>query len=100
VPVSLQHGPIIRPHLIDDEHHHQARRLVLAPQLQSVVRAGTTLSVQFASELGVNGVPFFVIDRRYALSGAQDAEVFLEVLETAWASRDNRRSNAPAGSTW
>ena len=34
-----------------------------------------------AQELGVRGVPFFVFDRKYAVSGAQDPAVFLETLE-------------------
>jgi predicted DsbA family dithiol-disulfide isomerase len=34
-----------------------------------------------AHAIGVQGVPFFVFDRRYAVSGAQPAEVFLEALE-------------------
>jgi predicted DsbA family dithiol-disulfide isomerase len=34
-----------------------------------------------AAELGISGVPFFVFDRRYGVSGAQSAEVFLQVLE-------------------
>jgi predicted DsbA family dithiol-disulfide isomerase len=37
-----------------------------------------------ASDLGVSGVPFFVVDRRYGVSGAQPADVLLEVLERAW----------------
>jgi predicted DsbA family dithiol-disulfide isomerase len=37
--------------------------------------------------LGVSGVPFFVIDRRYAVSGAQDSDVLGEVLERAWSER-------------
>lgn len=37
-----------------------------------------------ASELGIAGVPFFVINRRYGVSGAQAPEVMLEALETAW----------------
>lgn len=38
-----------------------------------------------ARELGVQGVPFFVIDRRYAVSGAQPESVFAEALARAWA---------------
>ena len=38
-----------------------------------------------AARLGIQGVPFFVLDRRYGVSGAQPAEVLLEVLERAWA---------------
>ncbi|MEI5099864.1 DsbA family oxidoreductase [Streptomyces sp. PmtG] len=40
-----------------------------------------------AAELGANGVPFFVLDRTYGVSGAQPAEVFEQALERAWGSR-------------
>jgi predicted DsbA family dithiol-disulfide isomerase len=35
--------------------------------------------------LGGNGVPFFVVDRRYGISGAQPVEVFLNTLKAAQA---------------
>jgi predicted DsbA family dithiol-disulfide isomerase len=38
-----------------------------------------------ARSLGVTGVPFFVFDRRYAVSGAQPPEVLAQVLERTWA---------------
>lgn len=34
-----------------------------------------------AQEVGVKGVPFFVINRKYAISGAQPTEAFVEALE-------------------
>jgi hypothetical protein len=37
-----------------------------------------------ASRLAITGVPFFVVDRTYAVSGAQPAELLLEVLDRAW----------------
>jgi len=37
-----------------------------------------------AQQIGVRGVPFFVLDRKYAISGAQPQEVFSETLEKAW----------------
>jgi len=37
-----------------------------------------------ARELGFNGVPFFVMNDRYGVSGAQPPEVFLQTLERAW----------------
>lgn len=40
-----------------------------------------------ARDLGINGVPFFVIDRRYAVSGAQPAELLQRALEQAWENR-------------
>ena len=36
-----------------------------------------------AAQLGIGGVPFFVFDGRYAVSGAQPPEVFLEALDRA-----------------
>lgn len=37
-----------------------------------------------AAQIGVRGVPFFVFDRKYAVSGAQDVQVFKETLETSF----------------
>jgi predicted DsbA family dithiol-disulfide isomerase len=37
--------------------------------------------------LGVNGVPFFAIDERYGISGAQPSDLILSALEQAWAER-------------
>ncbi len=34
-----------------------------------------------AQEIGVRGVPFFVFDRKYAISGAQPISVFIETIE-------------------
>ncbi len=39
-----------------------------------------------AASLGVTGVPFFVIDRRYAISGAQPAEAIASALQQTWAA--------------
>jgi predicted DsbA family dithiol-disulfide isomerase len=41
--------------------------------------------VQQAVAYGAGGVPFFVVDRRYGISGAQPVEVFAQVLDRAWA---------------
>jgi predicted DsbA family dithiol-disulfide isomerase len=37
--------------------------------------------------LGVNGVPFFAIDERYGISGAQSSELILSALEQALAEQ-------------
>jgi predicted DsbA family dithiol-disulfide isomerase len=39
--------------------------------------------VEQAYAFGATGVPFFVIDRTYGISGAQPAEAFLHALQTA-----------------
>lgn len=41
---------------------------------------------QDAARLGVRGVPFFVVDRAFGVSGAQPVEVFAQLLEHAWAA--------------
>jgi predicted DsbA family dithiol-disulfide isomerase len=38
-----------------------------------------------ARQIGVRGVPFFVLNHKYAVSGAQQPETFLGALQTAWA---------------
>ena len=38
-----------------------------------------------AQQLGARGVPFFVFNRKYAVSGAQDSSVFSGVLEKSFA---------------
>lgn len=38
-----------------------------------------------ASNLGIKGVPFFVFDQKYAVSGAQPTHFFSEVLEKSWS---------------
>jgi predicted DsbA family dithiol-disulfide isomerase len=47
--------------------------------------AGVRADVQRAQMLGINGVPFFLFGEKYAVSGAQPAELFLTALERAWA---------------
>jgi predicted DsbA family dithiol-disulfide isomerase len=37
-----------------------------------------------ARALGVDGVPFFLLGRRYAVAGAQPAELLLKALEQTW----------------
>ncbi|WP_017934109.1 DsbA family oxidoreductase [Nocardioides sp. Iso805N] len=38
-----------------------------------------------AARYGATGVPFYVIDEKYGVSGAQPAELFAQVLDKAWA---------------
>ena len=37
-----------------------------------------------ATQLGATGVPFFVIDMKYGISGAQPREAFTKTLNSAW----------------
>jgi predicted DsbA family dithiol-disulfide isomerase len=46
--------------------------------------------VDQARAFGAGGVPFFVVDRKFGVSGAQPVEVFTQVLERAWADSHPR----------
>jgi predicted DsbA family dithiol-disulfide isomerase len=51
-----------------------------------------------ARALGISGVPFFVIDRKYGLSGAQPAGTFSAALDQAWQESHPLVMVAAAGS--
>jgi predicted DsbA family dithiol-disulfide isomerase len=38
-----------------------------------------------AMELGITGVPFFVVDHKFGISGAQPVDTIVSVLDRAWA---------------
>ncbi|MGM9928468.1 MAG: DsbA family protein [Bacillus sp. (in: firmicutes)] len=46
---------------------------------------------QEARQIGVQGVPFFVFNRKYAVSGAQDSNAFLNVLERVWEEEQQQQ---------
>jgi predicted DsbA family dithiol-disulfide isomerase len=50
-----------------------------------------------ARAFGINGVPFFVIDGRYGVSGAQPADLFLQGLTRAWGERSPLTTLTPSG---
>jgi predicted DsbA family dithiol-disulfide isomerase len=43
--------------------------------------------IELAQQFGVRGVPFFVFDRKYAVSGAQEPETFLKTMEQVLAEK-------------
>lgn len=50
-----------------------------------------TDDINAAQEIGVRGVPFFVLNDMYAVSGAQQPETFLGALQQAW--KEYERAN-------
>ena len=44
-----------------------------------------------SKQLGIQGVPFFVFDRKYGVSGAQDPKVFLETIEQSYNEWEEAR---------
>ncbi len=53
-------------------------------------RADVKADVALAQEYGIQGVPFFVIDGKYGVSGAQEAATFANVLTQVQAERDTQ----------
>jgi predicted DsbA family dithiol-disulfide isomerase len=51
------------------------------------------------SQLGLQGVPFFVINRKYAVSGAQSPETFLSVLNKVWDEENPKADLKTLGET-
>nr|WP_245859199.1 DsbA family oxidoreductase [Luteimicrobium subarcticum] len=49
-----------------------------------------------ARAFGINGVPFYVVEGRYGVSGAQSPETFTHVLETVVAERSGAGTTADA----
>ncbi|HEY0971047.1 MAG TPA: DsbA family oxidoreductase [Gemmatimonadales bacterium] len=66
----------------------EARAMLESDALADDVRADE----ERARSLGITGVPFFAIDERYGISGAQPPLALLEALRRAW------REQAPASS--
>lgn len=65
-----------------------AREVITTGSYRSAVAADLEMAAQF----GATGVPFFVFDRRFAISGAQPFEVFVETITKALESPLNKSS--------
>lgn len=61
----------------------QARSVIEGDAYEETVAA----DIAMAQQIGINGVPFFVFDGTYALSGAQPVEAFRQALQTAWDAK-------------
>jgi predicted DsbA family dithiol-disulfide isomerase len=58
----------------------EVRAMLASDAYAADVRA----DIQRAGSIGVSGVPFFLFDERYAISGAQPTELFTTALTRAW----------------
>lgn len=61
----------------------EARAALESSRYLSDVRADQ----EQAAAYGINGVPFFVIDGKYGVSGAQPADAFAQIMRQLWAER-------------
>jgi predicted DsbA family dithiol-disulfide isomerase len=59
----------------------EARDVLASDRYADAVRADE----RQAAAYGITGVPFFVVDGKYGVSGAQPADLLLQVLEKAYA---------------
>jgi predicted DsbA family dithiol-disulfide isomerase len=51
-------------------------------------RESVNEDIRQARSLGIRGVPFFVIDSTWGISGAQPTELFSQALDHAWRERN------------
>jgi len=63
----------------------EATEMLASEQYADEVRADEAQ----AHALGINGVPFFVVDRRLGVSGAQSPQILLSALHQAWTERED-----------
>jgi predicted DsbA family dithiol-disulfide isomerase len=61
------------------------RTEVLNMLLSDAFSSDVRYDEQMANNIGLKGVPFFLIDEKLAVSGAQSPETFLGALNQAWA---------------
>jgi predicted DsbA family dithiol-disulfide isomerase len=72
---------------------HETRDVLASDRYADAVRADE----RQAQAYGITGVPFFVVDRKYGVAGAQPPEALLQVLETAWNEAHPLQVLTPAG---
>jgi predicted DsbA family dithiol-disulfide isomerase len=69
--------------------------VLVGDEFRDAVRA----DVAQATAYGATGVPFFVLEGQYAVSGAQPTEVFAQVLEQVWETTRPAPVQVVAGAT-
>lgn len=71
----------------------EAKQVLATDQFMAQVQ----VDIAEAGQIGVQGVPFFVVNRKYALSGAQPLEAFVEALEQIAEEEGIRPKLKPMG---
>lgn len=57
------------------------RQMLVGDEYSAEVQA----DIQQAAQYGINGVPFFIFENKYAVSGAQGTDAFRQALQQIWA---------------
>jgi predicted DsbA family dithiol-disulfide isomerase len=89
---------LLRAYFVEAENvadHETLTRIATEAGLDEVVVKEVLTSDRYADEVeadirqavayGASGVPFYVIDQKYGISGAQPVDTFRQVLDRAWA---------------
>src|SRR5699024_4882470 len=66
---------------------------------EDAYRAEVENDLQEAKEFQITGVPFFIFNRKYAVSGAQPAEAFTQALEQVWEEENKASPFQTIGNT-
>jgi predicted DsbA family dithiol-disulfide isomerase len=70
----------------------QARQALESDAYADSVRA----DIEQAASYGIHGVPFFIFDGKYAISGAQGTEAFSGALQQIWQELHQQPAGEPA----
>jgi predicted DsbA family dithiol-disulfide isomerase len=78
------HATLVRLAVEAGLNEGEATDVLTSDQYADAVRADEAQ----ANQLGISGVPCFVLDGRFAVSGAQPSELLLSALHQAWSERE------------
>lgn len=74
-------------------NREEVAKMLASDDMSDVVRADE----QTAKQYGVTGVPFFLINKKYALTGAQPTETFVQALKKVMAENEITVLNSEDG---
>jgi len=69
---------------------------VLEALESQVLKTIVNNDIAAANAMGIRGVPFFIINEKYGVSGAQPVDLFSEVLEKSWNENAGNSSSVQA----
>lgn len=65
----------------------------LSDKLNNNVYAGAVMAdLAEAEQLNIHSVPFFIFDRKYAISGAQDSSAFVGVIQKTYEEKTGKKA--------
>ncbi|PRX96771.1 DsbA family oxidoreductase [Allonocardiopsis opalescens] len=68
------------------------RGAALAALAEGTYREAVRADIELAQRYGIRGVPFYVLDAKYGVSGAQEPEIFADALSQAQRDREGARA--------